>query len=355
MGGVDMKPKISVVVPVYNPSSAFNECLDSIASACQDLCSQVEVLVIDDYSNESIENIVRPYGFRLERMRQHSGAGATRNFGAALAVGDILLFIDCDVIVPRDSLRKVLCYFDTDPRLTALSARPAIDNGGTGFFNAYKCIFSYNLFHRTQKDVCYLWTSFAAVRADPFRKVGEFSTNYKYAGWEDLELGLRLASIGCKIINSDRIEVIHRHFHNFRSLIKNDWKRAADYMKLLVHQHGIIRRIRSGGQSLQHHEKFALPLSVLLGAVLLFGIVSVSASIFHQIGVVCLAITPFLALMLILSLMGSLALAWRTYGPLFSTKCLLTSFVLSILQSLAALVGFVGYLFNRSAGQRGNA
>lgn len=345
-----MQRSLSVIVPAYNPTATFDECLSSIAVACHELPDQVEVLVVDDCSDKPFVIRVESHGFRYERMPQRSGAGATRNRGADLATGSILLFVDYDIVVPPNSFRQVLDHFDREPELAALSARPALGNSIPGFFNAYKCLFSYNLFNRTPMEVCYLWTSFAAVRTGAFRQAGGFETHYQYAGWEDVELGLRLASLGYRIINTDRIEVVHKHYYNLKSLFKNDWKRSADYMKLLVRNRVILKRFRRAGQSLQHHEKLSVPFGVLLGLDFLLAILSFAgAFLSHWIGVACVLAAPILVLMFILSLKDSLALAWRTHGTIFAAKILLVSFLLSNIHALSALSGLVAYFYGRAS------
>lgn len=343
-----MNPQISVIVPVYNPAAVFDESLDSIAAACRAVPDQVEVLIIDDCSDQPFAGRVESRGFRYERMPQHSGAGATRNQGAQLAAGGIVLFIDYDIIVPPDSFQQVLDHFDRDQQLTALSARPAIGNGSTVFFNTYKCLFSYNLFNRTPERICYLWTSFSAVRADAFQSAGGFPTRYKYATWEDVEMGLRLASLGYRLINTSRIEVVHKHYYGLSSLIRNDWRRAADYMKLLIHNRVVIRQFKRDGLSLQHHEKLAVLLSVLVFIDLLIVLGAAGGLRFSALGIGPLIAVPILLLLLILSLRGSLALAWRTYGAVFAAKSLLTSLVLSNIQALAALSGLATYLLEQT-------
>lgn len=341
-------PFLSVIIPSYNPTVVFDECLASVAIACRELPDQVEVYVIDDCSKEPFINRVESHGFHYVRMLQRSGAGATRNHGAQLATGSILLFIDYDVVVPPNSFKQVLDHFDNDLQLTALSARPAIDNGIPGFFNAYKCLFSYNLFNRTPRNVCYIWTSFAAIQTNAFHRAGGFATHYKYAGWEDVEMGLSLSSLGYRIINTDLIEVTHKHHYNLKSLIKNDWKRVADYMKLLIHNRVIIRRLRCAGQFLQNHEKLSVPFSVLLLLDLLIAILSFDAILPRWIGIYCALAAPFLLLIFVLSLKDSIALAWRTHGAIFAMKSLLTSFALSNISALAGILGLVMYLYGQS-------
>ena len=52
------------------------------------------------------------------RLFKRSGTGAY--FGAARARGDVLFFVDADVMVPPDAIERVLGYFTREPEMDAL-------------------------------------------------------------------------------------------------------------------------------------------------------------------------------------------------------------------------------------------
>lgn len=94
-----MNPSISVIVPVYNTRKYLGRCLEALSAQTID---GMEIIVIDDCSDEDIRNIVDAYldrggkAVHYERLEQHRGPGGARNRGIALAAGKYVAFCDSD-------------------------------------------------------------------------------------------------------------------------------------------------------------------------------------------------------------------------------------------------------------------
>lgn len=85
---------ISVVIPLYNKAQTLTRALDSALSQ-QGL--DLEVIVIDDASTDSSDQIALSFGDRIHYVRQeNAGPSAARNHGARLARHPHLLFLDAD-------------------------------------------------------------------------------------------------------------------------------------------------------------------------------------------------------------------------------------------------------------------
>lgn len=98
-----MKPKISIVIPVYNVELYLRECLDSI---CAQTFTDWECICVDDGSTDMSPVILDEYASEDSRFRivkrEHSNAGACRNAGLDLAQGEYLSFLDSDdVFAPK--------------------------------------------------------------------------------------------------------------------------------------------------------------------------------------------------------------------------------------------------------------
>lgn len=95
------RPKISVVIPVYNAAPFLRECLDS---ALGQSLSDLELVCVNDGSTDESADLLHQYQARDGRVRVtsqlHSGAGLARNRGIALAVGDFVAFLDADDLYP---------------------------------------------------------------------------------------------------------------------------------------------------------------------------------------------------------------------------------------------------------------
>ena len=90
---------LSVIVPVYNTGKYLVRCLDTLVAQTT---SEMEIIVVDDHSDEDIRSVASAYigrvdrPLRFERLERHKGPGGARNRGLALASGDFVAFCDSD-------------------------------------------------------------------------------------------------------------------------------------------------------------------------------------------------------------------------------------------------------------------
>ena len=77
-----MKPKISVIIPIFNAESYLNQCIESIVSQT---FKEIEILLIDDGSTDNSLKICLEQAENDKRIRVFSnhncGQGLERNFG----------------------------------------------------------------------------------------------------------------------------------------------------------------------------------------------------------------------------------------------------------------------------------
>lgn len=89
--------KVSVLIPVFNTEKYLRRCLDSVINQT---LKDIEIIIINDGSTDSSEEIIREYINRDSRIiyskQKNSGLGATRNNGLKLAKGEYIAFLDSD-------------------------------------------------------------------------------------------------------------------------------------------------------------------------------------------------------------------------------------------------------------------
>lgn len=105
----DPKPKISVIVPVFNTEQYLSRCVDSIL--CQSFTS-FELLLVDDGSTDGSGSICDTYLVKDNRVRvfhkKNSGASSARNKGIFEARGVYLTFVDSDDLVNECYLEHLM-------------------------------------------------------------------------------------------------------------------------------------------------------------------------------------------------------------------------------------------------------
>jgi glycosyltransferase involved in cell wall biosynthesis len=98
--------KISVIIPYYNQSDYLLECIESVSKQSYPL---FEILIIDDCSEEPVENILKflkDSRIRLYKNAKKVGVACSRNRGLSVATGTYVQFLDADDILIYDKFEK---------------------------------------------------------------------------------------------------------------------------------------------------------------------------------------------------------------------------------------------------------
>ncbi len=119
--------RVSVIIPCRNGQRIVG---DAVRSALAQSEPPAEVLVVDDASTDGTSRAAGAAGARVLRTEGRRNAGGARNAGMDTASGDILAFLDADVVAPPDWLARVRAAFESDPRIVAVGGR--VQNGRPG-------------------------------------------------------------------------------------------------------------------------------------------------------------------------------------------------------------------------------
>ncbi len=119
-------PKISVIVPAHNEAQAL---VPTLASLVAQDCGDFEVVVACNGCADRTAQIAAEFpGVRVVES-ELSGMSFGKNFGAAHAVGELLIFVDADTTLPPEGLRRILEAVGDKPRVIGtVAGRP--DRGG---------------------------------------------------------------------------------------------------------------------------------------------------------------------------------------------------------------------------------
>ncbi len=249
---------VSVVIPSRNGKGRLPALLSALSR--QRLERPWEVIVVEDGSSEiSGETLAGFPGARLVRQPQ-GGPGSARNRGAALASGEILVFVDDDCEPEADWLAEMLRPFADQ---SVVGVKGAYVTGQTSVVARFVQAEYEEKFARLARKpfVNFVDGFSAAFRSSAFEAAGGFDESFTQASVEDREFSLRLSKRRGRLVFNPRAVVAHRHVASFRGYLAKKFK----YGRWGVQ---ILRRRFVGDDHTPHTQRVQLLLMAVLPLVL---------------------------------------------------------------------------------------
>lgn len=189
---------VSVIVPVRNRAGTIRACLEHLFQAATPLSEQgvsVQIVVANDASTDHSKSIVEevassaPVPVRLVNLMERQGPARARNAALSVAQGELVVFVDSDiVVVPGFLLAHLQAYEGAAER--AYTVGPVINVADLETALRFPPPTPWDM------SMASLHTANASVPRQCLEKVGAFDDGYDAYGWEDLDLGRRLRKAG---------------------------------------------------------------------------------------------------------------------------------------------------------------
>ncbi len=230
MAGSHSPLTVSVIIPVYNGGDAFRWCLEDL-ERCQPAPS--EIIVVSDGDSDGSWKVAQEFGAIVIRQ-ENRGPAAARNLGARFATGDLLFFVDADVLVKTDTIGQVIRQFQTHPHLDALIGSYDDQPSQSNFMSQYRNLFHHYIHQCSSHAASTFWGACGAIRREVFLSVGGFDECYRVPCIEDIELGYRLHEAGYTLELVHTLQVKHMKKWRVSSVVKTDVvQRAIPWTTLL--------------------------------------------------------------------------------------------------------------------------
>jgi glycosyltransferase involved in cell wall biosynthesis len=221
--------EVSIVIPAYGRAERLRALVAQLLDQELD-CAQVEIIVVDDGSPEPVapvlaESIGGSAAIVKVLRRENGGPAVARNFGAAAARGDLLLFVDDDLSVPRDLVQQHLAVqrecgpalvncalewkIEAEPAPFARWYRSRTDDWGRARAADGRPV-GDRVFEITAPLAS---TANLSIRRTDFARLGGFDEDYPY-GCEDQDFAGRADRAGVPILFSTRTTALHVETHN---------------------------------------------------------------------------------------------------------------------------------------------
>ena len=202
---------LSVVIPTYNRLPILQKCLKALETqVLSPNLADYEVVVVDDGSTDATIDWLQSADLPHLRWfeQDHQGPAAARNLGVTKAKGDVIVFIDSDLVVTESFLQA---------HVEALMQGQQ-ELGHDRLFTYGSVINTCNFeqptsepYKLTDFSAAYFATGNVAIGRHWLEQAGLFDTRFQLYGWEDLELGVRLKHLGLKLIKCPEAKGYHWH------------------------------------------------------------------------------------------------------------------------------------------------
>ncbi len=215
------RPKISIVLPVYNPPEHFFRA--AINSVINQVYTNWELCISDDVSpNENIRTIIKEYAAKDERIKyvfrtENGHISANSNSAIEIATGDYIGLLDHDDLLAPEALYENVLALNKDKTLDFIySDEDKINEKGNHFDPHFKPDFcKYNLL--TRNYICH----FSVIKATLVKQVKGFRVGYE--GSQDFDLFLRCTELAKKIHHIPKV-LYHWRVHSESTALNMDTK-----------------------------------------------------------------------------------------------------------------------------------
>ena len=210
--------KYSIIVPVFNRTDEIDELLESLT---HQTFNDFEVIIVEDGSQKPCKEVCDKYTDKLNLkyfMKENSGPGQSRNYGAERSEGEYLLILDSDVVLPENYLYAI----EEELHRDKADAFGGPDRAHNSFTDTQKAIsYSMTSFFTTggirggkkKMDKFYPRSFNMGIRREVYNKLGGFS---KMRFGEDIDFSIRIFKAGCKCRLFPGAWVYHKRRTDFR-------------------------------------------------------------------------------------------------------------------------------------------
>jgi glycosyltransferase involved in cell wall biosynthesis len=188
---------LSVIVSTCESGATLEEALAAIRAS--DLPrDSYELIVVDDASRDRSVAIAARYADTVVKLPlRRCGPAYARNRGVELSRGEVVAFVDGDVVIPADTLTGMLAILEARPEVDAVAASRHERPGARNFVSQYWNLLLRFGEERYSSKSAQFPTGCGAVRREVFIAAGMYDEwRFASASLECLELGERLLARG---------------------------------------------------------------------------------------------------------------------------------------------------------------
>lgn len=219
---------ISIIIPNYNGEELLKKNLPKVVEAVEGYKNgKIELIIPDDASSDNSEKVIKDFIASLKNRniigktirnddRSKGGFSANVNRGVALATGNILIFLNSDVIPHKGFLEPLLSHFSDDQVFGVGCMDESIENGkivlrGRGVGKWQRGFLTHRLGELDKSTTLWVSGGSGAFRASIYKEIRGLNNIYNPFYWEDIDLSYKAQKAGYKVFFERKSRVTHEH------------------------------------------------------------------------------------------------------------------------------------------------
>jgi GT2 family glycosyltransferase len=227
----------TVIVPFHRHLWQLRESLGAIRRSLP----EAQVVVAADGAVEDCAGVVHEHGATLLTIPGGPvGPATARNHASRIATGDLLLFVDTDVVPAPDTLAAMCAMLATTPEVDgvfgAYDERPPAANFASQFKNL-----THAYTHAVARpEATTFWAGLGVVRRSAFHAVGGFDERFRRPSVEDIDLGYRLRAAGFRLRLDPAFRGTHLKRWTIPGCVRTDVRDRGIPWVQLMHRTGAV-------------------------------------------------------------------------------------------------------------------
>ena len=160
-------PFLTVIMPVFRGTSVLPKSIGALVRS--DLPrDEWELVIVDDASPDETPVMAARHADVLVRLAgKPRGPAYARNRGFEVSRGSVIVFVDADVVVHKDTLRKFAEYFRANPDVASVFGSYDANPEG-GVVAQFRNLMHHYVHHCNAGEAETFWAGCGASRADAF-------------------------------------------------------------------------------------------------------------------------------------------------------------------------------------------
>ena len=229
---------VAIIILNYNGATLLVKNLGSVVAAGKEYSTNTEIIVADNGSTDNSQSVVEGFGgVKWLPLKKNHGFGKGNNLAVANTKQDIVILVNTDVIMRKDSILPLVDCFKDDAVFAASCQQEVQTKEKTFIGGGAVGAWTRGLLRHESLEVYYpnttlvsktLYASGGASAYDrkKFVKLGGFSDVFSGFYWEDTDLSFRAWKQGWKSLYVPQSKVIHAH-ESTTSRVLAPWYRQA--------------------------------------------------------------------------------------------------------------------------------